>query len=83
MMVRGIRVNQWLRQSSVQKLVRKVFPGTRVRVRARYGDEPGERTYELWWSGVASAADMRALADEIEAALPVKAAGIIECRRIP
>ena len=83
MMVRGIRVNQWLQQKSVQNLVRQVFPGTRVRIRTRYWGRPGERKYELWWAGNASDADMRELADEIEAALPAKAAGMIECRRIP
>jgi hypothetical protein len=81
MMVRGIRVNQWLKQRSVRRLVARVFPGTRVRVHHRYG--PGWRRYELWWSGLVSDADMRALCDEIEAALPAKAAGTIECRRIP
>lgn len=81
MMVRGIRVNQWLTQRSVQRLVRRVFPGTRVRMRT--GGGPGERRYALWWAGNVSAADMRELADEIEAALPAKAAGTIECRRIP
>lgn len=78
-MVRGIRVSQWLTQRSVQRLVRRVFPGTRVRVRNR----SGERAYELWWSGTVANADMRALADEIEAALPAKATATIECRRIP
>jgi hypothetical protein len=74
-------VNQWLTQGSVQNLVRRVFPGTRVRARA--GGGPGERRYALWWSGNVSDADMRELAGEIEAALPAKAAGRIECRRIP
>jgi len=83
MMIRGVRVNQWLKQKSVQNLVRQVFPGTRVRMRNRYWGERGERKYELWWAGNASDADMRALANEIEAALPAKAAGMIECRRIP
>jgi hypothetical protein len=81
MMVRGIRVSQWLTQRSVQRLVRQVFPGTRVRV--RNCRRARGRAYELWWSGQTSAADMRALADEIEDALPAKAAGTIECRRIP
>jgi hypothetical protein len=52
-------------------------------MRNRYWCGPGERKYELWWSGNASDADMRELADEIEVALPAKAAGIIECRRMP
>jgi hypothetical protein len=83
MMIRGVRVNQWLKQKSVQNLVRQVFPGTRVRMRNRYRGGPGARKYELWWAGNASDADMRELANEIEAALPAKAAGMIECRRIP
>jgi predicted aminopeptidase len=81
MMVRGIRVSQWLKQRSVQRLVRRVFPGTRVRVRNRR--EEGRRAYDFWWSGPVANADMRALADEIEAALPAKAQAAIECRRIP
>ena len=76
MKVRGIRVSQWLKQSSMQNLVRRLFPGTRVRVKRT------RRGYEFWWAGTATAADMRALADEIEATLPAKAACKIECRPI-
>jgi hypothetical protein len=78
MKIRGIRVNQWLKQESMQNLVRRIFPGTFVRVQRRKG-----RQCVLWWSGNASYEDMRALADEIEVALPVKAALRIECQRIP
>ena len=77
MMVRGIRVSQWLKRKSVQNLVRRVFPGTDVRIW-----NLGGRKYRLEWKGGnASDAGMRALADDIEAALPAKAAAIIKCRR--
>src|SRR5262249_49731554 len=66
-----------------KNLVRRVFPGTRIRMRNQYWGGPGERKYELWWAGDASDADMRELANEIEAALPAKAAGTIACGRIP
>jgi hypothetical protein len=79
MMVRGIRVNQWLEQRSVQNLVRRLLPRTFVWIQHRDGH--GKRHYDLWWEGSASEQDMRALADEIEAALPAKAAASITCRR--
>jgi hypothetical protein len=75
MMIRGIRMSQWAKEKDIKKLVRHVFPGTRVWVRSC-----GWRKYQLRWAGSASYKDMRALADEIEAAVSGKAALTIECR---
>jgi len=76
-MVRGIRVSQWAKTKDIRKLVRRLFPGTSVWVQSR--GNWGERKLRLYWSGKASYEDMRALADEIEAAVPAKAACKIEC----
>jgi hypothetical protein len=80
MMVRGIRVSQWLKPRSVERLVRRALPGTSARIRPR-GGSGRPRAYVLWFSGHASDAEMRALANEIEAGVPAKAAVTIECRR--
>ena len=72
MMVRGVRVSQWLKRKDIEKL-RRLFPGTSIWVQSR-----GWRRYRIHWAGAASYKDIRALADEIEAAVPVKAAITIE-----
>jgi hypothetical protein len=79
MMVRGKRVSQWVKEEGIKKLVRHVFPGTRIWVRWCGGRDG--RKYQIRWMEGASYADMRALADEIEAAVPAKAALTIECCR--
>jgi hypothetical protein len=77
MIVRGIRISQWAMQKDIKKLVRQLFPGTSVHVRSC-----GWRKYEWRWEGNAAYSDMRTLADEVEAAVPVKAALTIECRQV-
>jgi hypothetical protein len=77
MKIRGIRMSQWVKQEQVKKLVQRVFPGTSVHVYRNHGS----RKLQICWSGAVSYDDMRALADEIEAAVPPKAALTIKCQR--
>jgi hypothetical protein len=59
----------------MKKLLRHVFSGVSFRLRCC-----GWRKYQIRWvSEKATYADVRALADEIEAAVPTRAALTIEC----
>jgi hypothetical protein len=80
MIIRGVHISQWVTQASMTKLVRRLWPGTNVSVQS-WGNR-GERRCRIYWSSGPSYDDMRALADEIEAAVPPKAAITIECRRV-
>lgn len=77
MMIRSIRVSQWAREKDIKKLVKQLFPGTyNMLVRSL-----GWRKYQIQWTSGPTYEDMRALANEIEAAVPAKAALTIECQR--
>jgi hypothetical protein len=68
MMIRGHRISQWSRPQDIEKLVRRLFPGAHVRVQS------SGRCRRIYLLGGALYDDIRALADEIEASVPAKAA---------
>ena len=82
MMIRGMCISQWTRPRDIEKLVRRLFPGTLVQVKALRGGSdvrPGRRRrISVYLPRSISYEDVRALADEIEAAVPAKAAVTFE-----
>ena len=72
--IRGVRIKQWIGQKGIEKLIQHAFPGTRFWVRCG-----GRERYQIWWAGNPAYEDMRALADDIEAARSATSALTIEC----
>jgi hypothetical protein len=80
MMIRGICISQWSRPRDIEKLVRRLFPGTLVQARAwgRHGSGGRRCRISVSLPRSTSYEDIRALADEIETAVPPKAAVTFE-----
>jgi hypothetical protein len=72
MMIRGVRLSQWTRPKDIEHLVWRLFPDAHVRVN-RSG-----RQCRIYLFGGVPYEDIRVLADEIEAAVPAKAAVTFE-----
>jgi hypothetical protein len=74
MLVRGIRVSQWATERSIRKLIHRVFPGN-IGVGIREHRTRDRRLCRIMWTASEEVPyeAMRALADDIEAAMPPKA----------
>ena len=71
-----MRIKKWVGQKGIEKIVQRIFPDTRFWVQSG-----GWERYRIWWARGLSYEDVRALTDEIEAAVPAKSNLSIECCR--